>query len=264
MSESERAKRCPPPKANLSTGYRRSAYTFVTMKAARALQTARTVAVLSGAGISADSGVPTFRGAGGLWRNHRPEDLATPAAYARNPTLVWQWYRERLSAVSAARPNPAHLALADLASRTSLTLVTQNVDGLHERAGSRGVLELHGNITHSRCERCAHLDKLSPDFSVPPHCLRCGNRARPNVVWFGESLPGAIFEAATDAFAAAEVALVIGTSGVVEPAAGLARLAKNTGAYLIEVNPEPTPLSAVADSSLRLSAAEGVPKLLQN
>ncbi len=225
---------------------------------AERLGNARRVAVLTGAGVSAESGVPVFRGPSGLWRDHRAEDLATPRAYERDPALVWDWYAMRLAAVRAAQPNGAHRALAELQTRKDLALVTQNVDGLHQQAGAEAVLELHGNLSYSRCERCANLDRLEPGFSVPPYCSRCGSRARPNVVWFGETLPAAVLKAAVQAFAQCDVALVIGTSGLVEPAASLGKLAKQGGAYLIEINPEPTPLTPYADASLRLGAVAGM------
>ena len=232
-----------------------------TRHAAERLALARRVAVLTGAGVSAASGVPTFRGSSGLWRNRRAEDLATPQAYARDPELVWEWYAARLALVRAAEPNAAHRALAALQSRTELSLATQNVDDLHERAGSRGVLELHGNLGYSRCEVCGGLERLEVGFALPPRCSRCGGRARPNVVWFGEPLPPGVLGAAVDAFETCEVALVLGTSALVEPAASLGRLAKRRGAFLIEVNPEPTPLSPWADLALRLEAVPGMAAL---
>jgi len=231
-------------------------------EARAALKRAERVAVLTGAGVSAESGIPTFRGAEGLWRSYRPEDLATPQAYARDLILVWEWYAMRFETVRKAQPNRAHGLLAELEQEKHLTLVTQNVDGLHKRAGSKSVLELHGNITQSRCESCGYLDGLEPGFEIPPHCSRCGERARPNVVWFGESLPQATFQNAINAFADADLALIIGTSGVVEPAASLARLAKEQGAYIIEINPERTPLSSAADTSLPMSALEGMTVLM--
>ena len=233
----------------------------ITAEARATLQQAERVAVLTGAGVSAESGVPTFRGEDGLWRNYRPEELATPQAYARDPDLVWAWYAMRFQKVSEAQPNAAHLALAKLAQHKDLTLVTQNVDGLHRRAGSKDVLELHGDLTRSRCERCGHLDGLEPNFTPPPHCSKCGSRARPNVVWFGETLPQNTFQQAINAFAKTDVALVVGTSAVVEPAASLARLAKERGAFVVEINPEATPLSRLADASLRLSASAGMKAL---
>ncbi|MCA9839536.1 MAG: hypothetical protein KC422_21685 [Trueperaceae bacterium] len=168
----------------------------------------------------------------------------------------------RFHTVIRAQPNSAHYALAELETQKDLTLVTQNVDGLHRRAGSIQVLELHGNITRSRCERCQHLDKLPEGFSVPPQCSSCGHRARPNVVWFGEALPRQVFKEAVTAFYQAELALIMGTSAVVEPAASLARLAKEQGAYLLEINPQLTPLSQLADCSLAVPAVQGM-KLLR-
>jgi NAD-dependent deacetylase len=228
----------------------------------RELSKATIIAILTGAGISAESGVPTFRGSDGLWKNYRAEDLATPEAYAKNPLLVWEWYKMRFETVMKAEPNAAHYALAKLAREKQLTLVTQNVDGFHERAGSSGVLELHGNITRSRCERCENLEPLQVTFEIPPICKRCGSRTRPNVVWFGEILPQVVFQKAIKAFANCDAALVIGTSAVVEPAASLARLAKQQGAFVIEINPTETPLSFVADLSLRMSATQGMTELL--
>ena len=230
--------------------------------AQQALHKASSIAVLTGAGISAESGIPTFRDAGGLWQNYRAEDLATPQAYAKSPELIWQWYAMRFETVMKAQPNKAHILLAELEEQKDVTLVTQNVDGLHHRASSKNILELHGNITHSRCEKCGHLDTLQLGFAIPPRCSRCFSRARPNVVWFGEALPAQIFEQAVNAFSQADVALIIGTSAVVEPAASLGRLAKQHGAYVIEINPQRTPLSAYADWSLQKTASEGLTKLL--
>ena len=227
------------------------------------LEAAARVAVLTGSGASAASGIKTFRGADGWWQNYRAQDLATPEAYARDPELVWSWYRLRFELVSAAEPNEAHRLLAELEARTpEFTLVTQNVDGLHQRAGSKRVLELHGNITFCRCERCDQLDALAPGFAIPPACSRCESRARPNAVWFGEALPPQTFEEAIQAFAAAEVALIVGTSALVEPAASLGRLSAQQGGYVVEINPEATPLTPYADLSLRASAVEGLGALL--
>lgn len=232
-------------------------------EAQQQLQSAQHIAVLTGAGISAASGIPTFRDERGLWRNFRPEELATPQAYARDPELVWEWYLWRLGVVLEAIPNSAHEALVTLEQQTKLTLVTQNVDGLHARAGSQHVLELHGNITHSRCESCGHLDRLSQAQKDIPRCSQCDERARPNVVWFGESLPRATFDAAIHAFQHCDVALIIGTSSVVEPAASLARLAQSEGACIIEVNPNRTPLTMHTDFSLRMDAVTGMQQLMK-
>ena len=228
------------------------------------IRNAEHIAVLTGAGVSAASGIATFRGEDGLWRTYRAQDLATPRAYARDSLLVWEWYAMRFHKVMNAEPNPAHDLLVGLEARTAdFTLVTQNVDGLHERAGSRNVQELHGNLTKSRCERCGNLDALPQGFSVPPHCSLCGSRARPNVVWFGETLPAAPFQRAVDAFEHADVALIVGTSAVVEPAASLGRLAAQNGAYVVEVNPEETPLSPFAHLSICEDAVTGLTRLLE-
>ncbi len=224
------------------------------------------VAVLTGAGISAESGVPTFRGAGGLWEGLRPEELATPEAYARDPEKVWRWYAARYRQVMEAEPNQAHRLLARLerAKGDGFLLVTQNVDGLHRRAGSRRLVELHGSLTRARCERCGHRQPLPPpaEFEPPPVCESCGSRMRPDVVWFGEFLNTELLARAERAFLTAGVALVIGTSAVVEPAASLGRIAKSTGAFLIEINPERTPLTLLADLSLRAAASHGLERLL--
>lgn len=231
------------------------------------LSSARNVAVLTGAGVSAASGLATFRDADGLWNGARPEELASPGAYARDAQRVWAWYAWRYARAVAAAPNRAHALLAELEGRVppeGFLLVTQNVDGLHARAGSRRVVELHGNLMSARCEHCGRSFPLPPpeEFRPPPLCPHCLNRGRPNVVWFGERLPTHELDRATRAFLAAEVALVVGTSAVVEPAASLGRLAKRRGAFLIEVNPNETPLSDEADLSLRDSAVDGLERLL--
>jgi NAD-dependent deacetylase len=228
------------------------------------LQAARSVAVLTGAGISAESGVPTFRGPGGLWRSYRPEDLATPAAFARDPNLVWQWYDWRRSLIAKALPNPGHKALVELERRAHhFTLITQNVDGLHDAAGSRHILKLHGDIWRVRCTACdlEWDDRSTPLPELPPRC-RCGAMARPAIVWFGEALPDGVFEAAAHAAASAEVFLVVGTSAVVYPAAGLIPHARRGGARVIEINLEETAFSTSVDCSLRLKAGEALPLLL--
>ncbi len=232
-------------------------------EARRRLREAKRVAVLTGAGISKPSGIPTFRDAEGLWRNFNPLEYATPEAYARDPLKVWNWYKMRIEAVRKAQPNPAHYALARLEEEVlarggGFLLVTQNVDGLHRRAGSRNLVELHGDILQGRCEGCGHRFPLPDPLEVPPHCPLCGGRARPDVVWFGELLPLGAWERAERAFLEADLALVVGTSAEVEPAASLGRLAYTAGAYLIEVNPEPTPLTPLAHLSLRQGAVEGL------
>lgn len=228
-----------------------------------ALDQIRSLAVLTGAGISAESGVPTFRGAGGLWHNHRPEDLATPAAFRRDPGLVWEWYDWRRGLVSACQPNAAHDTLAEMESHfADFVLITQNVDGLHRLAGSRNIVELHGNLWGMRCTRGCRShweDRTVPLPEIPPHCPRCGALARPDVVWFGESLPGEALDAAFAAAQRCQVMLVIGTSAVVQPAASLPLLALERGAYVVEINPQPTPLSQAVHQPIREPAAKALP-----
>jgi NAD-dependent deacetylase len=238
----------------------------LTQQARAWLEEAQRVCVLTGAGISAESGVPTFRGAGGLWREYRAEDLATPAAFRRDPKLVWEWYDWRRGVVGAARPNAGHEALAAFEQRRGdgFTLVTQNVDGLHERAGSRRVLRLHGSLWAVRCTGCGTetMDERVPLPELPPRCAACGAMLRPGVVWFGEPLPADELVAAVDAAASCDVMLVAGTSAVVYPAASLAPLARRAGARVIEVNVEETPASDGADVSLRGAAGAVLPAIL--
>ena len=231
-----------------------------------ALRTARFVAVLTGAGVSAESGVPTFRDAQtGLWAQFDPLELATPAAFARNPRRVWDWYAMRRDMVGRVAPNPAHVALAVLERRVpEFLLVTQNVDGLHQRAGSLRVVELHGNITRVRCSRegtpVARWDDRDPD--APPRCASCGAFLRPDVVWFEEMLPADALRAAEDAANRCDVLLVVGTSAEVYPAAALPMLAQRRSALVVEVNTETTPLSVQADYALRGPAGVVLPALV--
>ncbi|MDV6374568.1 SIR2 family NAD-dependent protein deacylase [Deinococcus arenicola] len=232
-----------------------------------ALARARRVAVLTGAGISAESGIPTFRDAQtGHWARFKPEDLASPDAYFRDPELVWDWYAGRYRDVMAAMPNAGHNLLAQMEQEKGdgFFLATQNVDGLHARAGSKRLVELHGNLTTARCEVCHRVEDLPApqDFTPPPTCATCGGRMRPNIVWFGEFLPEAALEAAADAFAAADVALIIGTSGVVYPAAGLAFETLDRGGTVIEINPTETDLTPRLSFSVRETAARGLELLL--
>jgi len=219
--------------------------------------------VLTGAGVSAESGVPVFRGPQGLWRQFRPEELATPQAFARDPKLVWEWYDWRRQLVARCRPNPAHLTLARMEQvLPEMTLVTQNVDGLHQRAGSHHVLELHGNIWRTRCVQEGTATSLAdvPLPEIPPRC-RCGALLRPDVVWFGESLDPRILQTAMEAASRAEVMLVVGTSAAVYPAAQLPIVALENGAYVIEVNPETTSLSPLAHERWAEPAGKGLPRL---
>jgi len=222
------------------------------------------VAALTGAGISAESGLPTFRGPGGLWRNYRAEQLATPEAFHRDPKLVWEWYDWRRSVHAKCQPNPGHMALAELQSRhPRFVLVTQNVDDLHERAGSRDVIHLHGSIWLLRCLACGREEPNDrvPLDPLPPVCA-CGGMLRPAVVWFGEPLPERELATAVAAAQQAGVFLVVGTSSMVYPAAALPRVALEHGARVIEVNPEPTDLTRFAQVSLRGRAGEILPQLV--
>ena len=229
-------------------------------EARRLIEKARSLCVLTGAGISAESGIPTFRGTGGLWRNFRPEELATPDAFARDPKLVWEWYDWRRGVISAAQPNAGHVAIARV---PNCMVVTQNVDGLHQRAGSSGVIEVHGSIWTVRCVQCDFeaQDMRVPLPEVPPRC-HCGGLLRPCVVWFGEGLHPGVWDNAVQAVSSSDVLLVVGTSAVVYPAASLAPLAKRSGAKVIEVNPDDTPLSTAVYYSIRGPAGEVLPQLL--
>ncbi len=235
------------------------------MPAAREwLKQARSVAVLTGAGVSAESGVPTFRGPDGLWKRHRAESLATPEAFARDPKLVWEWYDWRRSVLSGVKPNAGHYALAELEQRTpSFALITQNVDGLHELAGSRNALRVHGSIWMLRCLECGleQEDRRSPLPEIPPRC-GCGGMLRPGVVWFGEALSTAVWRAAETAARSCDLLLVIGTSALVYPAAGLAHLAKSSGARVVEINVAETPLSREIDEFILGPSGELLPQLI--
>ncbi len=227
------------------------------------LRQAKSVFVLTGSGISAESGLPTFRGVGGLWRTQRVEELASPEGFARDPVLVWTWYNERKSAHQRAQPNAGHYALADLENTIGdFTLATQNVDSLHLRAGSRNTLELHGNLREARCTHCAARRALDGNgLSLREIDHGCGGRFRPQIVWFGEPLPAAIWREAEAAAARADVILVVGTSAIVYPAAALATH-YNDRAYVAEINPEDTAISGRVDCVLRGTAAELLPRIL--
>jgi NAD-dependent deacetylase len=244
---------------------------------------AERIIVLTGAGVSAESGVPTFRGTAGLWKSRRPEELATPEAFARDPRPVWEWYAWRRSIIAACAPNPAHLALARLAlTQDDVTLVTQNVDGLHHRAAGEVAaeradagrdaahaypLEVHGAMHRDRCSGCgrrspgaAHVDTTS--LETLPRCERCGGLLRPDVVWFGEALDMDVLGAAFEAAERADLCLVVGTSAVVYPAASIPEIALGRGAAVVEVNPDETPLSRYATAAVRGAAGLTLPVLL--
>ena len=231
-----------------------SAATVVPDRLVAALRAARDVAVLTGAGVSAESGVPTFRDAQqGLWAQFDPRELATPSAFARNPKRVWDWYAMRRDMVARVAPNPAHFALAELERRVpAFLLATQNVDGLHQRAGSVRVVELHGNITRVRCadEGTVVAQWREPADALPPRCPACGAFLRPDVVWFEEMLPADALAAAEDAARRCDVLIVAGTSAEVYPAAALPARARRAGALVVEVNPNETALSAAAESAV--------------
>ena len=229
------------------------------------LAQASRLTVLTGAGVSAASGVPTFRGPDGLWRRYRPEELATPEAFARDPRLVWEWYDWRRQRIAACAPNDAHHVLARWSARPGFTLVTQNVDGLHERAGSADVLCLHGSIWELRCAdgcaggRAARRHLVAPLAELPPRCPHCDGLERPGVVWFGESLDVTVLGRAAQAAAACDVFIAVGTSAVVYPAAGLVVEAKRAGAMTIEINPDETPMAPYLDLTIRQPAERCLP-----
>jgi NAD-dependent deacetylase len=231
----------------------------------RTLKTAKRIAALTGAGISAESGVPTFRDAQtGLWARFDPEELATPEAYRRDSRLVWEWYTWRRQLISKAQPNPGHFALAELEELVpQMTLITQNIDGLHRLAGSCNVIELHGNINRNKCfEEGSLVDSWQETGEVPPRCPHCGGKLRPDVVWFGESLPQEALESTMAAARSCEVFLSIGTSSVVQPAASLPLIALEQGAVLVEINPEETPLTQWTTYVLRGPSGEVLPSLI--
>ncbi len=229
------------------------------------LRSSSRICVLTGAGVSSESGIPTFRGPGGLWRNFRPEDLATPAAFARNPLLVWEWYEWRRGIIAAAQPNAGHFALAELEARVpQFMLISQNVDELHQRAGSGSVLEIHGSIWRVRCTVCGsqQANHAVPLPTLPPLCA-CGGLHRPGVVWFGEGLDPQVWHNAEKAVRSADLLLVAGTSALVYPAASLVPLAKRSGAQVIEINLDETAISDAVDFSLRGASSHILTELLK-
>ncbi len=224
----------------------------------------RSVCCLTGAGVSAESGVPTFRGRGGLWRGRRAEDLATPQAFQRDPEGVWEFYNDRREKLLGCTPNAGHSAIAALEDVfDDWTLITQNVDGLHRQAGSKNIVELHGNIWTTRCTACCQeFDHFRDKLGSRPTCDDCGGLLRPGVVWFGEMLPPDALSAAQNAASRCQAILVVGTSSVVEPAASMAGWARAHGALVVEINLERTPLSKEADVCLVGKAGEILPRLV--
>jgi NAD-dependent deacetylase len=240
--------------------------TRLLLEAVDILISTKSLFVLTGAGISAESGIPTFRGAQGLWKNYSAIELATPKAFKKNPGLVWEWYQWRQDIISKANPNPAHYAVVDLEKKMErFLLLTQNVDNLHRRAGTRNVLELHGNIFRTRCLSCGEIAdyEKSPETknNTLPKCI-CGGLLRPDVVWFGESIPHTIWQQSQDFLKEADTALICGTSGVVWPAAAIPEIARQSNIRTIEINLEPTPVSSIVDLSIKGKAGEVLPKIV--
>ena len=236
-------------------------------KAIEILNSSRSLFILTGAGISAESGIPTFRGADGLWKNYSATDLATPEAFEKNPELVWEWYHWRQGIILKAEPNPAHFAVAELEKKfNNFLLLTQNVDNLHRRAGSKKVLELHGNIFRARCLSCGRIvhHQIEPGKEIInlPKC-DCEGLLRPDIVWFGEQIPQDIWQASLEFLSAADTSIICGTSGIVWPAAAIPEMAKKNRAKIIEINLEPTPISSIVDVSILGKAGEILPLIIQ-
>lgn len=241
-------------------------------EAIKLLARSRHAIAFTGAGISAESGVPTFRDANGLWRNHKPEELATPEAFRKNPSLVWEFYRWRMELIRKARPNRAHLALAELERMGIIrAVITQNVDDLHREAGSRNLIELHGNIFRVRCTSCTYGENLKESGRLEeflkertlPRCPRCGSLLRPDVVWFGEPLPKGALEEAFRLAERSDLVLVIGTSGVVYPAAYIPHIVKERGGKVIEINPKRSGITPIADVFIPSPAGEAMERILK-
>ena len=226
------------------------------------LRNAEKLVFVTGAGISQESGIPTFRGKDGLWRKYDAMKLATIDAFYEDPKLVWEWYEERRQNILAAKPNRGHEAIAELEKHKQVHVLTQNIDGLHQRAGSKQVYELHGSIITIKCTVCDFKDKITSSLSELPPLCKCGNILRPDVVWFGEPLPQDVWQDAMVQASSCDVMIVVGTSLVVSPANLLPVYAKQNGATVIEVNLEETPMSSSMDLSLRSSAAKALPELI--
>jgi len=226
------------------------------------LRNAKKIVVVTGAGISQESGIPTFRGKDGLWKKHDPMKLATIDAFYDDPKLVWEWYEDRRKNILSAKPNPGHTAIAELEKFAKVVILTQNIDGLHQKSGSTNVLELHGSIIRIKCTVCDYKDEISSRFEeLPPRC-KCGEILRPDVVWFGESLPQDVWSEAIIHSNSCDVMIIAGTSLVVSPANTLPIYAKQNNALLIEVNPEKTIMSTDMDLSLKTTSANALPKLV--
>jgi len=236
-------------------------------KIAERIKNAKKITILTGAGISKASGIPTFRGKNGLWSKYSPSELATYQAFTKNPKLVWQWYNYRKKIIKAAKPNAAHYAISELEQifKDNFTLITQNIDSLHRQAGNKNILELHGNIFETKCLICDKIyfdDTIYEDDELPPKCKFCGGKVRPNVVWFGENLDRDILDQAMAASAQCDVFLCVGTSGVVQPAASLPKIASDIRAFVVEINVEYSGVSIYADEVIIGKAEEILPKIV--
>lgn len=230
------------------------------------LSSAHTVGVFTGAGISAESNIPTFRGDEGLWSKFKPEELANFDAFMKNPALVWEWYSARKKIIHDAKPNPGHYALVELEELVSeVVIVTQNIDNLHKRSGSRKVHELHGNIERNYCIKCGttYRDEVILSGELPPKCSKCGGLVRPDVVWFGEFLPRDEWNASEEAARRSDVFFSLGTSSIVYPAASIPQIAKSSGAFLVEINPESTPLSELSDITILGKTGTVLPEIVR-
>ncbi len=226
------------------------------------VQNIKKIVIVTGAGISQESGIPTFRGKDGLWRNYDAMKLATIDAFYDNPKLVWEWYNERRANIFAAKPNPGHKAIAELEKYAQVSVLTQNIDGLHQKAGSTEVLELHGSIIKIKCSVCDYNEEIVSEFlEIPPIC-KCGNILRPDVVWFGESLPQDVWQKSMILASQCDLMVIVGTSLVVSPANTLPMYAKQSNAILIEINPENTEMSSEMDLAIKNTGANSLPELV--
>ena len=226
------------------------------------IRSSKKIVFVTGAGISQESGIPTFRGKDGLWRKYDAMQLATIDAFYTNPQLVWEWYNERRSNIFLAQPNAGHKAIADLEKYVEISVLTQNIDGLHQRAGSSNVFELHGSIIRIKCTECNYKEETTKEFKlVPPYC-KCGNMLRPDVVWFGEPLPQNTWQQAMIQASLCDIMVIVGTSLVVSPANTLPMYAKQNNAFLIEINPEKTIMTSDMDYSVRSSSAKALPEFV--
>lgn len=235
-------------------------------KAYELVSNSNEIVVLTGAGISAESGIPTYRGEEGLWRNYSPQELATPEAFFKNPKLVWEWYDSRRAIMKNAKPNPGHFAITALEKeKRDFTLITQNVDGLHFAAGTRNVIELHGSLWEIKCTECEKVEKnyQVPIPELPPRCGDCGAVMRPNTVWFGEIIPMERIDRCLFAIEQCDLLLIVGTSGVVEPAASMGLIAKKSEKPVVEINIDVTPGTGLYDASVIGKSGETLPLLVE-